>query len=137
MDLVSLAKDLLAQNIGKDVDGDTVTQALSALTGSQEGGFDLGSLVSKIKSSGGIGDIVESWLGDGDNLPIDADTVKNLFDTDQLEAFASKIGLDGESATSVLANVLPDMVDKSSSGGSLLDSIGGFDGAIDMMKKFF
>jgi len=136
MDLLSLAKDLIAQNVGKDVDTGTVAQALSALAGNGNGDFNIGDLVSKISSNGGIGDILESWLGDGENKPIDSHTVKNLFDGDQLEGFASKIGLDSDSASSVLANVLPSMIDKSSSGGSLLDSVGGIGGAMDMMKKF-
>jgi uncharacterized protein YidB (DUF937 family) len=138
MDLVSLATDLLVQNVGKNLDSETVVKALGALSGGGEsGGFDLGKIVSQISSSGMLGDVLDSWLGDGENKPIDHHTVKNMFDDNQLDGFASSLGMDKDSASSVLANVLPNLIDKSSSGGSLLDSVGGLEGAMDMMKKFF
>jgi hypothetical protein len=35
-----------------------------------------------------------------------------------------------------LKDALPQMIDKSSSGGSLLDNLGGLSGALGMAKKF-
>jgi len=51
--------------------------------------------------------------------------------------FAAKLSIDEESATSLISEVVPNIVDSSSSAGSLLDSIGGIEGAMGMLKKFF
>jgi len=47
------------------------------------------------------------------------------------------LGTDENSLLAGLTRVLPKMVDSSSSGGSLLDAIGGLDGAMSMAKKLF
>ncbi len=44
---------------------------------------------------------------------------------------------DEESLLQGLSEALPAIVDKSSSGGSRLDAIGGIDGALNMAKKLF
>ena len=69
--------------------------------------------------------------------PLAADQVKKVFDTSALSEFASKLGLDDDGAAETIAETLPEMVDKSSSGGSLLDAVGGIGGALNMAKKLF
>jgi uncharacterized protein YidB (DUF937 family) len=56
---------------------------------------------------------------------------------DKITEFASKLGVDEDTAADTLAEAVPQMVDKGSSGGSLLDSVGGIEGAIGLAKKFF
>ncbi|NRA71528.1 MAG: hypothetical protein HRU24_10930, partial [Gammaproteobacteria bacterium] len=56
---------------------------------------------------------------------------------DKIAAFASSLGVDSDTATTGLSNMLPDLIDQGSSGGNLLDSVGGIGGALDMAKKFF
>jgi len=136
MDIAQLVQQVISQKLGQEVDGDTVSQALSALSGDGEG-FSVSSLVSKFSSFDGLDDVLGSWLGDGENAPIDADTIMNIFDGAQISEFASKLGLDQGSAASLLSQAVPDIVDKSSSGGELLDSIGGIEGAMGMLKKLF
>ena len=60
-----------------------------------------------------------------------------MFGGDKLSAFAGKLGVDQDNATEGLSSVLPNLVDQSSSGGSLLDSVGGLGGAMDFAKKLF
>ena len=103
---------------------------------SRSGGFDLGSLVSKM-NSGGLGDTAKSWLGDGGNAPVSPEQVTNLFGADKISQFASNLGLSNEEAAGGLSDALPNMMDKASSGGSLLDSIGGVSGAIGLASKLF
>ena len=55
----------------------------------------------------------------------------------RFSGFASKLGLSQEEAAGGLSDALPQMVDKASSGGSLLDSIGGVSGALSMAGKLF
>ncbi len=122
---------------GSGLDLGTLTSALSGLTGgSDEGGFDIGSLLSKMQS-GGMAEIAQSWLGDGDNAPVEENHIKDLFGADKISEFASKLGLSEEEAVGGLRDAVPQIVDKASSGGSILDSIGGIGGAINMASKFF
>ena len=123
---------------GSGLDIDNLTSAISGLIGGSRSseGIDLGSLVSKM-NSGGLGAIAQSWLGDGDNAPVSPDQVSNMFGADKISEFASKLGLSTEEAAGGLSEAVPRMVDKASTGGSLLDSIGGVSGAIGLAGKLF
>ena len=63
--------------------------------------------------------------------------VGELPGSDKVAEFASKLNVDEDTAVSGLADMLPQMVDKSSSGGSLLDSVGGVGGLMGMAGKLF
>lgn len=140
MDLMKLGTELLMSklaNRGSNASEEGIVGALTSLLGGSDGNLDLGGLVSKFMGDSDLAGIVTSWLGDGDNEPIAADHVKKIFDTSALSDFASKLGLDEDSAAETIAETLPEMVDKSSSGGSLLDAVGGIGGALNMAKKLF
>jgi uncharacterized protein YidB (DUF937 family) len=122
---------------GSGLDINDLTSALSGLTrGSGGGGFDLGSLLSKM-DSGGLGAVAQSWLGDGSNDSISPSQVTDMLGADKLSEFSSKLGLSKEEAAGGLSDALPHIVDKASSGGSLLDSLGGVSGAMGMASKLF
>lgn len=134
MDIMSMAKGLLAQKLGAN--SDAVGDALGSLMGGKDGGLDLGSLVGGLQAKG-LGDVASSWLGDGANADISTDQVKELLGGDKISAAASQLGTDEGSLLAGLKDAIPQMVDKSSSGGSLLDSVGGLGGVAGMAKKFF
>jgi uncharacterized protein YidB (DUF937 family) len=123
---------------GSGLDLGSLTSALSGLTGgsSDNGGFDIGSLLGNMQS-GGLADIAQSWLGDGDNAEISDEHVTQMFGQDKISEFASQLGVSQEEAVGGLRDALPQMVDNASSGGSLLDSIGGISGALNMAGKLF
>ncbi len=117
---------------GANADSGAVQNALGSLLGNGKTP-DIGSLLSGLQS-GGLGDIAKSWLGDGDNAPISADQLKNVVDENKLSKLASVLGTDEGSVISGLQEAMPQMVDKASSGGSLLDSIGGISGVAKLAK---
>jgi uncharacterized protein YidB (DUF937 family) len=121
---------------GSGLDIGNLGSALSGLLGGGQGGIDLGSLVSKF-SSAGLGNLVNSWLGDGANESISTDQITEMFGSNKISEFASKLGLSQEEAVGGLSDALPQMLDKASSGGSLLDSIGGLSGALGAAGKLF
>jgi uncharacterized protein YidB (DUF937 family) len=137
MDLMSIAQDLIKDKLGDNVNTDSIQGAIQGLFSNGNGDFDISSIIANLSQNGGLGDMVSSWLGDGENMPIDTDTIANMFGNDKIADFASKLGVDSSSATSLLSDVVPNLVDKSSSGGNILDSVGGLDGALDLAKKFF
>lgn len=135
MDLMQLGAQLLQSKLSGGQSGGDVTSALSGLMGDSKGGLDIGSLVSKMQGSDLAG-MASSWLGDGGNDAISADQVQNLLGDEKVAQFASQMNVDKDTALSSLSEVLPQMVDKSSSGGSLLDSVGGLGGLMGMASKF-
>lgn len=87
----------------------------------QGAGFDFSSLINNMKQ-GGMGDIAQSWLGDGANAPISGEQLQTALGADKIDAFAQQTGMDSNQALNSLQNLLPNLVDKSSRGGELLAS---------------
>lgn len=132
MDIMNLASGLIANKLG--VDQNTINGALNGLIGDGDQ-FDLGSLVSNLQS-GDLADVAASWLGDGENASISTDQIQNLLGGDKISAAASQLGTSEGSLLETLQEALPQMIDQGSSGGSLLDSVGGIGGLASMAKKF-
>jgi len=131
MDLKNLAAQLLKEKLGANVDTENAGQALEGLLG----GGGLSELVGKF-TQGDLAEQAKSWLGDGENAEVSADQIKQALDADQIKGFAEKLGLDEGGAAEALSNLVPGLVDKASSGGNLLDKIGGLGGLANMAKKF-
>lgn len=125
----------LSGEAGSKLDIDAVTSALSGLTGSG-GEFDLTSLLENL-STGGLGEIASSWLGDGNNQSVSPEQLSNAIGSEKISDFASKLGIGFEEAAGGLTDALPQMVDNASSGGSILESIGGMEGVIGLASKLF
>jgi len=136
MDVLQLGVQLMSEKLGTQIDVDTASTALSSLLGDGQGGIELAGITGRMASSGDFGDILGSWLGDGANSPISAESVQTLLGSEQLSAFASQIGTDSGSAAAGLAELLPQLIDKSSAGGSLLEAAGGVDGLLGAAKSF-
>jgi uncharacterized protein YidB (DUF937 family) len=137
MDIIALATKLLNDNLGLSLDSATVSSALSGLIGDGQGGIDLAGLAAKMSQNGDLGALVGSWLGDGANAAISAETITSLFGQGDLNQFASQLGVNPETATQGLAETLPQLMDKASSGGNLLDSVGGVGGLMGAAKSLF
>ncbi len=144
MDLLKVGGSLIQGNsddatTGLDI-GD-IAGALGGLLGNAEGGLDLSSIVGGLASNG-LGDIVGSWMGNGENASISMDQITDLLGSDKISEFASNLGLSEESAKGALADALPQVIDQATSGeGGMLDDmlaqVGGPKGAMDMLGKMF
>lgn len=127
MDLLKLGAQLFMQKVGGDsgMDIGTVTSALKNLLPTSGGGdLDLQGIVSQM-GSGGLANLASSWLGDGGNESISPTQVVSMLGKDKIGAFAQSLGMGESEASDGLASMLPDLIDKSSEGGSLLKSVGG------------
>ena len=78
----------------------------------------------------GLGGLVASWIGTGQNLPISADQLQNVLHSDALQNIAAKTGMDPSQLTSVLSQMLPHVVDKLTPNGQVPDA-----GALSQMMK--
>ena len=137
MDIMKLGSELLKNKLGGGtVNADALQSAFSNLIGGSDGKIDFNGLVEKLKSSD-LAETVQSWLGDGENNPISTDQVREAFGSEKIGQMASKLGCDENAIVEGLKDAVPQMVDKASRGGKLLDSLGGLGGVADMAKKFF
>lgn len=136
MDLMELGAQLLSDKMGGQADNSAITSALSGLLGDSDGNLNLQALASKMSENGELGDILGSWLGDGDNSPISAQGIMDLFGESKLSDIASQLGANTGDVAGGLAEALPQIMDKASSGGNLLDAFGGAGGLLDAAKSF-
>jgi len=138
MDMMKLATQLLASKLGgSGGNNDLIQSVIGGLLGgsNNNAGIDLGSLLGGLQNSG-LGDIAESWLGDGDNAHISRSQIENMLGSDKIQAAAQQLGADQNDLLRGLQDMLPQVVDKSSSGGNLLDSVGGIGGLASLAGKF-
>ena len=88
------------------------------LVGEQSGG--LNGLINQFTSKG-LGDVVSSWVGTGKNLPVSAEQIQHVLGSDTVKNIASKLGVDSNSVTSQLSNLLPQVIDKLTPDGKVPD----------------
>ena len=79
---------------------------------------DLNGLVAALQK-GGLDAQVKSWLGPGANLPITEEQLKAVLGNAQVQDFARHLGLPVDQALKVMAQYLPEIVDKASPNGVL------------------
>ena len=78
----------------------------------------LGGLVDKFQK-GGLGDVVNSWVGHGQNQPVTPGQLGPALGPDIIKTLAQRSGLSEEELTRQLSQVLPGLVDKLTPHGRL------------------
>ena len=84
----------------------------------QGGGF--GGIVEQLQKAG-LGKQVGSWLGQGQNLPVSADQLRDALDNEQVRQLAAKFGIDPDAVLKLLSEHLPGAVDAASPNGKLIE----------------
>ena len=124
MTFKGLATQVLMSKIERANNSDNAAAALDKLSSNGKG-FDLAEIVSKFQGSGGgVARKSKSWLGDSANEPISASQVQDAIGSHRVAAFAKTLGMDRTEASEKLAKILPELIDKSSQGGYLINSVG-------------
>ncbi|MGB5506602.1 MAG: YidB family protein [Sulfurovum sp.] len=144
MDLLKAGASIIKNNGDDATTGleiDDIANALGNLVGNGQGSIDLVKFVGGL-SQNGLGEIVGSWLGNGENKSISVEQITTLLGSDNIAAFASELGLSQESAAGALADAVPQVVDQATAGeGTIMDemlsNVGGPKGAMDMLGKMF
>lgn len=114
--------------------GGGLMDSIMGLVGGNSKG--LGGLVEKF-TSGGLGDIVGSWIGKGENKPVSPDQISNVLGDGKIAEIAKKAGLDPKTASSKISEILPAVVDKLTPNGKVdKDDNAGFDlsSLVDLFK---
>ena len=136
MDLLSIGAELLANKMGQNTDSNNLQGALKGLLGDGGDSVDLTQIVSKMSQNGGLTGAVQSWPGNCANDAMSVDQLTEVFGADKLSQFSNQLGVSEDSAKASLTDALPSLIDKFSRDGSLLDSVGGISGALNLAKKF-
>ena len=79
----------------------------------------------------GLGDIVNSWVSTGKNLPVTPEQVKQGLGSDFLSQIAGKAGVSPDAASTQLSSLLPNLIDKVTPNGKIEAS------EIDQLLKMF
>jgi uncharacterized protein YidB (DUF937 family) len=96
--------------------GGPVMQEVMSLVTNHEGG--LSGLVEKLKSSG-LTDHVNSWIGTGENKPVDASQISSALGGDVLGKIAGKLGISQDEAAQHVAGALPEVVNQLTPNGKI------------------
>jgi uncharacterized protein YidB (DUF937 family) len=120
--------------------GDLIGGVLKGLTGQQGqtggglGGIlgqvlantdlrSLGGLLDQLQKSG-LGPQVNSWLGNGANLPISVDQLRQALGDDTIRQIATSFGIPIDALLNQLSQHLPATIDKLSPNGTLEQQLG-------------
>ena len=82
----------------------------------QNGG--LPGIISKFQN-GGMASQVGSWVGTGANVPINGNQLQEILGTGSIGQIAQQLGLSHGDASSELAQVLPQIIDKLTPNGQV------------------
>ena len=91
---------------------------LSMVNNPDTGG--LAGLLQKFQEHG-LGNVADSWVSTGKNLPISGDQIQEALGSGALGDIASKLGLSTGDVSSQLADLLPGVVDKLTPNGQVPD----------------
>lgn len=108
---------------------------VGALAGGQSGGNNAlletvmqlinnpqtGGLAGLVQSfqQGGLGEIVNSWVSTGANLPISPEQIQRVLGNSSLQGLAAQLGVTPEQASGSLADLLPQVVDQLTPNGQV------------------
>ena len=87
-----------------------VASAVLDMLGKQQGGGLAG--LTQLFQQKGLGDVMSSWVGTGQNMPISPAQVQSTLGGGMLDEVAQKLGISPAVAASALTVVLPMVVDK-------------------------
>lgn len=91
---------------------------VAAQGGQLDLGGILGGLVARFGEAG-LAEQASSWVGTGQNLPVSAEQIGQVFGNSALGDMAAQLGMPSEQVAGHLANLLPQVIDGLTPGGQL------------------
>lgn len=104
--------------------------AIGGLLTSQPGG--LSGLVAAFEQQG-LGGVIGSWIGTGQNHSITPEQLQAVLGSEQIQAIAQRLGFSPQEVSGHLAQLLPQVVDQLTPGGSVPEG-GEFGGLLGSLK---
>jgi uncharacterized protein YidB (DUF937 family) len=129
--LLQVLMSLLSGNRGAQAQGGGGLGDLGNLGG-------LGGLAAQFQQAG-LGDVLSSWIGGGQNRAVSPDQLTQVFGQDQLSQLGAQLGMDGSSLAGELSNILPGLIDQMTPQGHVPqpgEPGSGADGLFGMLEAF-
>lgn len=101
-----------------DLKGTPLDRILTYVMGGQDGASGLEALVERLRQAG-LGDRVESWIGTGENRPVQPAELERAFPGPEADKVAHEAGVERQGLFAVLSQVLPKLVDAMTPEGQL------------------
>jgi uncharacterized protein YidB (DUF937 family) len=98
--------------------GQSLSSVATSLLGKE--GSQLPGLIKKL-TTGGLGDLVQSWISKGKNLPLSAHQVKSVLDSKTISGLAAQLGISEDAVSSKIAGALPQLINKLTPDGRVPD----------------
>jgi uncharacterized protein YidB (DUF937 family) len=129
---------------GSQASGGTQGALLNAVIGMLAGGpgqgqggaigglGGLGGLMAKFTQNG-MGDVIGSWVGHGQNAPISGDQLSNVLGTETIGNLAQQLGLSHGEVAGQLSQMLPQVIDRLTPHGQA--PAGGLGGIGDILAQ--
>jgi uncharacterized protein YidB (DUF937 family) len=111
--------DTLGSMLGQSPQGGGQQALISTaleFVNNQPGG--LNGLIQQFKDKG-AGDIISSWISNGENQPISADALHSVLGSDAVTDLAAKAGVQPDQITGLLSQVLPHVVNAATPTGEV------------------
>ena len=112
---------LLATNVLFGGKGQTASASAQPKTDTSDAGGvlgGLGGLVNKLQQ-GGLGDVVNSWVGSGQNQPVSPGQLGSALGPSIMKTVSQLTGISEDDLAKQLSQVLPGLVDKLTPNGKL------------------
>jgi uncharacterized protein YidB (DUF937 family) len=122
MGLLDTALGMLA-NVQQSTGGSqaTLVQAALGLLNQSQNGGGLQNLIGSFQEAG-LGEVIASWVGTGQNLPISAEQIQQALGSRHLNQLADASGLSQLDTAGGLAAILPNLIDKMTPNGQVSDA---------------
>jgi len=96
----------------------------------QNGG--LNGLVSKFQEAG-LGNVINSWIGPGENLPISGEQMQQALGVGEVDQISEETGMSREETANHLSELLPQLVNRLTPNGRLPQ--GGFGEVGELLEQ--
>jgi uncharacterized protein YidB (DUF937 family) len=103
---------------GGSGNGNPMLDVVMQLLSNQGGNGGLAGLVQAFQDKG-LGELITSWIGPGQNLPISPDQIKAVLGGGQLGQIAGQLGMDESRTAGGLAELLPQVIDSLTPNGQM------------------
>lgn len=110
----------LASQAMENLQADSLPGLFNEVLGKTDLG-DVKGLLGKLQESG-LGSQVSSWIGNGSNMPITPDQIREALGSEKVQQIAQTLGLPTDKILNFLSENLPTAVDQMSPKGKLEDS---------------
>ncbi|MEQ4643307.1 MULTISPECIES: YidB family protein [Providencia] len=103
------------------VAGDKMQQFQSVINWVENQG-GLQGVIEKFNEQG-LSGVIASWISEGNNLPIDASQLMQVFGNANIQELAQQVGLEPQATSEMIAKYLPQLVDSATPNGEVPENL--------------